>query len=94
MEGWILGRTLPALEEQVKRQLEQTLQIFEQLLQAGVASGELLHDLPVHLHAQVLLATIQGLMVQWHMRPGTIDWQRVAQDTVRGLRPCTRSWEG
>ncbi len=94
MEGWILGRTLPALEDQVERQQEQALQVFEQLLQAGVASGELRHDLPIHLHAQVLLASLQGLMVQWHLHPGTINWQQVAEETVRALRSSRRSWEG
>jgi TetR/AcrR family transcriptional regulator, transcriptional repressor of aconitase len=94
MEGWILGRTFPALAEQVKRQHKQALQVFERLLQAGVASGELRHDLAPHRQAQVLLATLEGLMVQWHLRPGTINWQQVAEETVRGLRPSGHSWEG
>lgn len=86
MEGWILGRTLPALAEQVERQQQQALQVFEQLLQAALARGEVHRDLPIHVHAQMLLATLQGLMIQWHLHPGTVDWQRVAADTVRGLR--------
>jgi AcrR family transcriptional regulator len=94
MEGWILGRTLPTLAEQVERQQKQALQVFEQLLQAGVARKEVRTNLPIHLHAQILLATLQGLMIQWHLHPGTIDWQQVATDTVRDLRarpPCATS---
>jgi TetR/AcrR family transcriptional regulator, transcriptional repressor of aconitase len=94
MEGWILGRTLPSLKDQVQRQQAQALRVFEQLLQAGVASGELRHDLAIHLHAQVLLASLQGLMVQWHLHPGTVNWQQVAKETVRGLRASRHSWEG
>jgi AcrR family transcriptional regulator len=94
MEGWILGRTLPALEDQVQRQQAQALQVFEQLLQAGVASGEVRHDLAIQLQAQVLLATLLGLMIQWHLHPGTIDWQQVAEETVHGLRPARRSRAG
>jgi AcrR family transcriptional regulator len=86
MEGWILGRTLPALADQVQRQQEQALQVFEQLLQAGVASREMRSDLAIHLHAQMVLASLQGLMIQWHLNPGTINWQQVAAETVHGLR--------
>lgn len=94
MEGWILGRTIPALAEQVESQEAHTIQTFEQLLQAGVASGEMRANLAIHLHAQMLLATLQGLMIQWHLHPGTIDWQRVADDIVRGLCPAWQSRAG
>jgi AcrR family transcriptional regulator len=86
LEGWIVGRTLPALDAQVKRQHEQVLRVFEQLFQAGVAGGEFRHDLAIRLHAQVLLATLQGLMIQWHLHPGTVEWRQVAEATVRGLQ--------
>ncbi|HEX9067186.1 MAG TPA: TetR/AcrR family transcriptional regulator [Ktedonobacterales bacterium] len=94
MEGWILGRTIPTLAEQVESQEARTIQIFEQLLQAGVASGEMRANLAIRLHAQMLLATLQGLMIQWHLHPGTIDWQRVADDIVRGLCPAWQSRAG
>jgi AcrR family transcriptional regulator len=90
LEGWTLGQTIPALGEQVRRQQERAHQVFEQLLQAGVASGEFRADLPIHLHAQMLLATLQGLMVEWHLHPGTINWQQVAAETVRNLRASVR----
>jgi TetR/AcrR family transcriptional regulator, transcriptional repressor of aconitase len=86
MEGWTLGHVLPALGEQVRRQQEWARQAFEQLLLAGVASGEFRADLPISLSAQMLLATVEGLMVQWHLYPRTVTWQQVAEETVRGLR--------
>jgi AcrR family transcriptional regulator len=90
LEGWTLGQTIPALGDQVRRQQEQAHQAFEHLLQAGVASGEFHADLPIHLHAQMLTATMQGLMVEWHLYPGTINWQQVAEEIVRGLRASAR----
>ena len=85
LEGWTLGQVIPALGDQVRRQQEQAYQVFEQLLQAGVSSGEFRADLPIHLHAQMLTAMVVGLMVRWHLHPGTIHWQQVAEETVRGL---------
>jgi hypothetical protein len=86
MEGWTLGHVLPALGDQVRRQQAQARRIFEQLLEAGVRRGELRADLDIQLSAQVLLATLQGLMVEWHLFPGSIKWHQVAQETLRGLR--------
>jgi TetR/AcrR family transcriptional regulator, transcriptional repressor of aconitase len=89
MEGWTLGHVLPALGEQVRLQQAQARRVFAQLLQAGVASGEFRADLDVALHAQLLLATVQGLMVEWHLSPGSINWHQVAQETLRSLRVTT-----
>jgi AcrR family transcriptional regulator len=86
MEGWTLGHVLPALGEQVRRQQAQACRVFEHLLEAGIASGELRADLNITLNSQLLLATVQGLMVEWHLFPGSIDWHQVAQETLRGLR--------
>ena len=85
MEGWTLGQVIPELGEQVRRQQEQAKQVFTQLLQAGIASGEFRADVPIPLHAQMLTALLQGLMVEWHLHPRTIHWQQVAMETVRSL---------
>jgi AcrR family transcriptional regulator len=85
MEGWTLGHVLPALGDQVRRQQAQARRVFEQLLEAGVRRGELRADIDIALSAQLLLATLQGLMVEWHLFPGSIKWHQVAQDTLRGL---------
>jgi AcrR family transcriptional regulator len=89
MEGWTLGHVLPALGDEVRRQQAQARRAFEHLLEAGVACGELRADLDVSLSAQLLLATLQGLMVEWHLFPGSINWHHVAQETLRGLRAAT-----
>ena len=91
MEGWTLGHVIPALGEQVRRQQERAQQVFEQLLQAGIASGEFRADVSIPLHAQMLTALLQGLMVEWHLHPGTVHWQQVAEETVRSLPRSGRS---
>jgi AcrR family transcriptional regulator len=90
MEGWTLGHVIPALGEQVRRQQERAQQVFAQLLQAGVASGELRADVAIPVQAQMLTALVQGLMVDWHLHPGRVNWQHVAEETVRGLSSSGR----
>jgi AcrR family transcriptional regulator len=90
MEGWTLGHMIPELGEQVRRQQKRAQQVFEQLLQAGVASGELRSDVAIPVHAQMLTALVQGLMVEWHLHPGRVNWQRIAEETVRGLSSSGR----
>ena len=92
MEGWTLGHVLPALGEQVQRQQVQARRVFEQLLKAGVASEEFRADLDSALHAQLLLATVQGLMVEWHLSPGSIDWHQVAHELLQSLRVARPQW--
>ena len=90
MEGWTLAQVIPALGVQVRHQQEQARAVFEQLLQAGVQRGEVRADLPIALHAQMLLALLEGLMVEWHLHPGRVNWQHIAEETVRGLSPSGR----
>src|SRR6266516_1086023 len=40
----------------------------------------------VEAQARILMATLHGLMVQWHRQPGSIDWHSIAEEIVRGLR--------
>lgn len=86
MEGWSLSHTIPELEERLQRQQVRSLRNLSQLLRAGVEAGELRADLDVETQARMLRATLHGLMVQWHQQPGSVDWQRVAQAYVQGLR--------
>ncbi len=64
---------------------------ISQLLQAGIATGDFRADLQVETQARILRATLHGLMVQWHQQPGCVDWHKVAEEIIRGLR--TRSAE-
>jgi hypothetical protein len=51
-------------------------------------AGEFRGDMDVETQARMLMATLHGLMVQWHREPGRVDWHAVAQEFLRGLRPC------
>jgi len=90
MEGWTLGRTIPTLGEQVHRQHERVLKVFGQLLHAGVAKSEFRADLQVEIQARLLLAALDGLMVQWHIQPESVDWPRAAEEIIRGLQSGSR----
>ena len=86
MDGWTLGQDIPALGEQVRHQQEQVLLVFQQILQAGVMRGEFRANLQLETQARLLLATLHGLMVQWHIQPGSIDWQQVSKEVLQGLQ--------
>jgi len=52
---------------------------LEQLIEAGKARGEWPADTDSALHARLVLATIHGLMADWHLRPGSFSWQEMAR---------------
>jgi AcrR family transcriptional regulator len=85
MEGWNLERQIPALAERARRGHERGMTALGDLLRAGIASGEFRADLDVETQVLLLQASLHGLMVQWHQRPGSIDWHKAAQEIVRGL---------
>jgi AcrR family transcriptional regulator len=87
LEGRMLAHYIPELGERSRQQQERAVQSLSQLLQAGIANGDFRPDLQVETQARILRATFHGLMVQWHQRPGCIDWHAVAEEIVRGLRP-------
>ncbi len=53
-------------------------------------AGEFRADIEVEAQARILMATLHGLMVQWHRQPGSIDWHSIAEEIVRGLCPDPR----
>jgi AcrR family transcriptional regulator len=85
IEGWILSHHLPGLRVPIREQFERTKQRFQRLLAAGVAQGEFRADLMVEVQAGLILATLQGLMVRWHLSPGSVDWWQVAEEIIRGI---------
>lgn len=87
MEGWNLGHQIPVLAERAKQQQARSVSALSQLLRAGMAAGEFRTDMEVETQARILMATLHGLMVQWHRQPGSIDWHAVAEEFIRGLRP-------
>ena len=87
MEGWNLAYYIPALAERKAQQQEHSVAALSQLLRAGIEAGEFRMDMQVETQARILMATLHGLMVQWHRQPGSVDWHTVAEEFIRGLRP-------
>ncbi len=85
MEGWSLAHHIPALAERAQQQQARSIEALSRLLRAGIATGEFRADLQVETQVRILIATMHGLMVQWHRKPGSIDWQEVAEEIVGGL---------
>jgi AcrR family transcriptional regulator len=88
MEGWNLAYHIPVLAERKAQQQAHSVAALSQLLRAGIEAGEFRTDMQVETQARILMATLHGLMVQWHRQPGSVDWHAVAEEFIRGLRPC------
>lgn len=59
------------------------------LIAAGIASGEWPADTDAALHARLILASIHGLMAEWHLRPGSFSWRDMARTLASGWsQPC------
>lgn len=54
------------------------------LIDAGIASGEWPHGTDAALHARLILASIHGLMAEWHLRPGSFSWRDMARALASG----------
>ena len=91
MEGWNLGHQIPVLAERARQQQESTITALGQLLRAGVATGEFRADFEIEIQVRILIATLHGLMVQWHRQPGSVNWHGVAEEIVKGLRSSPSS---
>lgn len=86
MEGWNLSHQIPALAERTRQQQERTITALGQLLRTGIATGEFRADFEIEIQVRILIATLHGLMVQWHRQPGSVNWHEVAEEIVKGLR--------
>jgi transcriptional regulator BetI-like protein len=58
------------------------------LIAAGIASGEWPADTDAALHARLILASIHGLMAEWHLRPRLVLVARYGQDAGFWLVPA------
>lgn len=85
MEGWNLAHHIPALAERKARQQASSVAALSRVLRAGIEAGEFRADMDVETQARMLMATLHGLMVQWHRQPGSVDWHAVAEEFLRGL---------
>jgi hypothetical protein len=48
------------------------------LIQTGINAGEWPAGSDAELEARLVLATIHGLMAQWHLEPGSFSWEAAA----------------
>lgn len=69
---------LPDIAAKVRRSQARAQGGLEQVLQAGVVAHEWPPDTSAVLHARLILATLYGLMAEWHLQPGSFSWADVA----------------
>jgi AcrR family transcriptional regulator len=60
-------------------------------LQAGIEAGEIRADLDCHSVAAEIIATIDGLQVQWLLNPEHVDMVAVFTHYIDGLRESVRA---
>lgn len=68
-----------ALAEKLRARDAEAQAGLRQLIEAAIAGGEWPPGADAELHARLILATIHGLMAQWHLAPGSFSWERVAE---------------
>ena len=68
-----------AVAEKLRSTDAEALAGLRRLIEAAVAGGEWPSGADPELHARLILATIHGLMAQWHLAPDSFSWERVAE---------------
>jgi TetR/AcrR family fatty acid metabolism transcriptional regulator len=85
LEAMAQVQHLPGSADSTAASQTQTLHELEHLLVAGASAGEWRLEGSATLHARLLLATIYGLMTQWHLEPGSFSWSEAARAIVEQL---------
>src|SRR5579875_40076 len=85
IEGWTLSHHLPDLHGHIREQFERVEQRLRWVLASGVERGEFRAHLAVECQAKIVLAMLHGLMVRWHLSPGSIDWHQAAEEIIHGI---------
>jgi TetR/AcrR family transcriptional repressor of uid operon len=88
MEAYMLAAYIPAISEVVRASEDRFRQRVEHLILDGVAAGEWPADTNAAVEARLMIATVNGLMAQWHLEPGSFDWDTAATALARGSPPC------
>lgn len=86
MEAYILAAYVPAIGEVVRASEDRFYLRLERLVQDGIATGEWPADTDAAVEARLIIATVNGLMAQWHLEPGSFDWDAAATALARGSR--------
>lgn len=86
MEAYILAAYVPAIAEVVRAGEDRFHQRVERLIQDGIAAGEWPADSDAAVEARLIIATVNGLMAQWHLEPGSFAWGAAATALARDTR--------
>src|SRR5215469_16601348 len=85
LEAMGQAQYMPGIAEATSAFQAETLAGLERLLESGVSAGDWRLEGGATLHARLLLATIYGLMTQWHVEPGSFSWSEAARGIVAQL---------
>lgn len=69
---------LDAMAETVRESQADSLARLEQLIDAGKSCGEWPQDADAELQARLIVASVNGLMAQWDLQPGSFSWPHTA----------------
>jgi AcrR family transcriptional regulator len=78
LEARTQGVYLPPIAEQVRTGMERAQASIASLVRAGMEAGEVPPTADVELRARLVVATINGLMAEWHLNPGGFSWHEAA----------------
>ncbi len=83
MEASLMAADQPELAAAVRSAQARTDRALTDLVAAGVAAGEWPAATDPVLQAQLIAATLQGLMARWHLAPHSVSWKEIA-DVLAG----------
>jgi AcrR family transcriptional regulator len=89
MEARALAAHEPAIAAAVREADARSHQQLADVIAAGVRAGEWPLDTDPALAARLFAAGLYGLMAQWHLEPGSFNWDAAAA-TLAGASPGTR----
>jgi AcrR family transcriptional regulator len=69
---------LDAVAETVRASHDSAQNRLQDLIEDGKACGERPAETDTALEARLILATLNGLMAEWHLNPGSFSWSQVA----------------
>lgn len=93
MEARTLARYNAKIAAAAEASQEQNQRQLRDLIQAGVAAGEWPSDTDPTLAALLFAASLNGLMAQWHLQPGSFSWEAAAA-SLAGAAPRTGGGRG
>jgi AcrR family transcriptional regulator len=83
MEAYTLAAYHPAIAVAVGESSDRAQSGLERLVRQGIEAGEWPVGTDAALQTRLITGSLHGLMAQWHLAPGSFDWDRVA-DVIAG----------